>query len=63
MGLDPEKICVAPEIRYKLEIQDKQDLLNFCQNLEVATNDLKLMNNIIKELIEKKVISYMLRNT
>lgn len=50
MGLDPEKICVAPEIRYKLEIQDKQDLLNFLSKFRSSYKRLEVNEQYNKRI-------------
>lgn len=50
IGLDPEKICVAPEIRYKLEIQDKQDLLNFLSKFRSSYKRLEVNEQYNKRI-------------
>lgn len=54
MGLDPEKICVAPEIRYKLEIQDKQDLLNFLSKFRSSYKRLEVNEQYNKRIDREK---------
>ena len=54
MGLDPEKICVAPEIRYKLEIQDKQDLLNFLSKFRSSYKRLEVNEKYNKRIDREK---------